>query len=33
VKLQAADPEFVELTQEKPNPFAMLQQLKKKDAG
>ena len=33
VKLHAADPEFVELTQEKPNPFAMLQQLKKKDAG
>ena len=33
VKLQAADPEFAELTQEKPNPFAMLQQLKKKDAG
>ena len=33
VKLQAADPEFVALAQEKPNPFAMLQQLKKKDAG
>jgi uncharacterized protein len=33
VKLQAADPAFVELVQEKPNPFAMLQQLKKKDAG
>ena len=33
VKLQAADPEFVELAQEKPNPFAVLQQLKKKDAG
>ncbi|WP_158558944.1 YceD family protein [Rhodoferax lacus] len=33
VKLQAADPEFAELPQEKPNPFAVLQQLKKKDAG
>jgi uncharacterized protein len=33
VKLQAADPEFVEMVQEKPNPFAVLQQLKKKDAG
>jgi uncharacterized protein len=33
VKLQAADPAFVEPAQEKPNPFAMLQQLKKKDAG
>ncbi len=33
VKLQAADPAFVEAPQEKPNPFAMLQQLKKKDAG
>jgi uncharacterized protein len=32
VKLQAADPEFVELVQEKPNPFAVLQQLKKKGA-
>jgi uncharacterized protein len=33
VKLQAADPGFEELAQEKPNPFAVLQQLKKKDAG
>lgn len=33
VKLQAADPEFVESLPEKPNPFAVLQQLKKKDAG
>jgi uncharacterized protein len=33
VKLQAADPAFVEVAQEKPNPFAVLQQLKKKDAG
>jgi uncharacterized protein len=33
VKLQAADPEFAELPQEKPNPFAVLQQLKKKDPG
>ena len=33
VKLQAADPEFVAVVQEKPNPFAVLQQLKKKDAG
>jgi uncharacterized protein len=33
VKLQTADPAFVELAQEKPNPFAVLQQLKKKDAG
>ncbi len=33
VKLQAMDPEFVELPEEKVNPFAMLQQLKKKDAG
>lgn len=33
VKLQAADPDFVEPEQEKPNPFAVLQQLKKKDAG
>ena len=33
VKLQAADPGFTELPQEKPNPFAVLQQLKKKDAG
>jgi uncharacterized protein len=33
VKLQAADQEFVELPQDKPNPFAVLQQLKKKDAG
>jgi uncharacterized protein len=30
VKLQAADAEFVEAAQEKPNPFAVLQQLKKK---
>jgi hypothetical protein len=28
--LQAADPEFAPLLQEKPNPFAVLQQLKKK---
>jgi uncharacterized protein len=33
VKLQAADPEFVDQPEEKPNPFAVLQQLKKKDAG
>lgn len=33
VKLQAADPGFEDLPQEKPNPFAVLQQLKKKDAG
>ncbi len=33
VKLQAMDLEFVELPEEKVNPFAMLQQLKKKDAG
>ncbi|NVO05845.1 MAG: DUF177 domain-containing protein [Rhodoferax sp.] len=33
VKLQAADPEFVELPQDKPNPFAALQQLKKNSAG
>lgn len=33
VKLQAADPGFEEPAQEKPNPFAVLQQLKKKDAG
>jgi uncharacterized protein len=33
VKLQAADPGFEELEQEKPNPFAVLQQLKKKDLG
>jgi uncharacterized protein len=33
VKLQVADAEFADLPQEKPNPFAMLQQLKKKDAG
>jgi uncharacterized protein len=30
VKLKAADPEFVEVEQEKPNPFAVLEQLKKK---
>ena len=29
VKLQVADPDFVEEEQEKPNPFAVLQQLKK----
>lgn len=33
VKLQAADPDFAEPAEEKPNPFAVLQQLKKKDAG
>ena len=33
VKLQAADPAFVAQAQEKPNPFDMLQQLKKKDPG
>lgn len=33
VKLQAADPGFEAPEQEKPNPFAVLQQLKKKDAG
>jgi uncharacterized protein len=33
VKLQAADPDFEDPAQEKPNPFAVLQQLKKKDAG
>jgi uncharacterized protein len=33
VKLQAADDGFTELPQEKPNPFAILQQLKKKDPG
>ena len=33
VKLQAADPAFLEVAQEKPNPFALLQQLKKKDIG
>jgi len=32
VKLQAADPEFADVPHEKPNPFAVLQQLKKKDA-
>jgi uncharacterized protein len=32
VKLQAADPAFTEVEQEKPNPFAVLQQFKKKDA-
>lgn len=30
LKLQAADPDFVEVEQEKPNPFAVLGQLKKK---
>jgi uncharacterized protein len=33
VKLQAADPDFEDPAHEKPNPFAVLQQLKKKDAG
>jgi uncharacterized protein len=33
VKLQAADAAFQESAEEKPNPFAVLQQLKKKDAG
>jgi uncharacterized protein len=33
VKLQVADPAFEEMPQEKPNPFAVLQQLKKKDVG
>lgn len=33
VKLQAADPDFEEPAQDKPNPFAVLQQLKKKDVG
>ncbi|WP_342616867.1 YceD family protein [Rhodoferax sp. GW822-FHT02A01] len=33
VKLQAADPDFEEPPEEKPSPFAVLQQLKKKDAG
>ena len=33
LKLQAVDPEFVELPQDKPNPFAVLQQLKKKGPG
>jgi len=33
VKLQAADADFEVQTEEKPNPFAVLQQLKKKDAG
>lgn len=32
VKLQAADPNFVDEPTEKPNPFAVLQQLKKKGA-
>jgi uncharacterized protein len=30
VKLQVADPDFVEEEQEKPNPFAVLEQLKKR---
>jgi len=30
VKLQVADPDFVEEAQEKPNPFAVLEQLKKR---
>lgn len=30
VKLQVADPDFVEESQEKPNPFAVLEQLKKR---
>ncbi|MEY2861792.1 MAG: hypothetical protein RL392_2250 [Pseudomonadota bacterium] len=33
VKLQAVDAAFEEQPGEKPNPFAMLEQLKKKDAG
>lgn len=33
LKLQAADAEFTEQPEEKPNPFAVLQKLKKKDAG
>ena len=33
VKLQAVDAAFEEQPSEKPNPFAMLEQLKKKDAG
>lgn len=33
VKLHAADAGFAEQPEERPNPFAMLQQLKKKDAG
>lgn len=33
VKLQAVDPTFVAEAQEKPNPFAVLQQLKKNSAG
>jgi uncharacterized protein len=32
VKLHAADPEFADVPHEKPNPFAVLQQLRKKDA-
>jgi uncharacterized protein len=30
VKLQVADPDFAEDEQEKPNPFAVLEQLKKR---
>jgi uncharacterized metal-binding protein YceD (DUF177 family) len=30
VKLSVADPDFVEESREKPNPFAVLEQLKKK---
>ncbi len=30
VKLQVADPDFVDTVQEKPNPFAVLEQLKRK---
>ena len=33
VKLQAADADFAETQQEKPNPFAVLQQLKKQGPG
>lgn len=33
VKLQVTDAGFEEQAEEKPNPFAVLQQLKKKDAG
>jgi uncharacterized metal-binding protein YceD (DUF177 family) len=33
VKLQAADPNFVEEPAEKPNPFAALQALKDKGLG
>lgn len=33
LKLQAADPDFQDATEEKPNPFAILQSLKKTDLG